>query len=151
MDVAVGGSKQTAVAGSQVSISLDDDGAANAPPGWPEPLETGALDGLPTSLLDSPVEIPTPLTPDEINDLLTGDSGADTDDTTVDASDTGDGNTDATTAGESPQDGTSGGTTSGDQGSTVGENQGGTRGRSGDSPGHGGENPGQGTGNGNNN
>lgn len=56
------GESHTAIAGTSVSVPLDEDLAASAPPDPPEPLDTSAMQALPIELLSRPVDIPEPVT-----------------------------------------------------------------------------------------
>ena len=131
VEVEAKGSKQTAVAGSQVRISLNEQGIADAAPVFPEPLNTDRLHGLPLDLLDNAVEIPTALTTEEIILLVSDDP----DESVSGEADATDGKGKSGLHGNSEN-------APGNSGNAPGHS-GDAPGNSGDNPGHGGEPPGQ--------
>jgi len=55
------GVSHTLIPGTSLRVPLDENGLANGAPTEPEPFDISALQALPTALLDTPVEIPEPL------------------------------------------------------------------------------------------
>ncbi len=68
--ITAAGETQAVPAGSQTRLPLDDDLAAAGPPSPPEPFDETRLLGLPLDLLAEEIEVPPPLTEDEIADYL---------------------------------------------------------------------------------
>jgi LysM repeat protein len=69
-EAGVGDDTQIVPAGTFVRIPLDEDGLASGPPGYPEPYDLDSLESLPTSHLPREVEVPPPLTKEEIDEAL---------------------------------------------------------------------------------
>ncbi|MBZ0291112.1 MAG: hypothetical protein K8L99_00970, partial [Anaerolineae bacterium] len=70
-DVRAFGLEQTAYAGTQVSIPLDDNLRPAGPPSPPQPYETARMQNLPTRLLQRQITLAPPMTPLEIQTRLT--------------------------------------------------------------------------------
>jgi hypothetical protein len=66
----VDGDMQLVPAGTFVRVPLDEDGLASGPPGYPEPYDLDSLESLPTSHLPRNVEVPPPLTKEEIAEAV---------------------------------------------------------------------------------
>ncbi|MGJ3240823.1 MAG: SH3 domain-containing protein [Anaerolineae bacterium] len=63
-EVEANGGRSTAIAGQAVDVPLDGELAPSAEPGLPRPVNADEVQGLPTDLLDDPVEVPqTGVTP----------------------------------------------------------------------------------------
>lgn len=59
--ITANGETRTAVAGTQITVPLDNELGVAGVPNDPQPLDPADLQGLPIDLLDTPVEIPAPL------------------------------------------------------------------------------------------
>ena len=60
------GQAQKAFAGSQVSVPIDENLVPSAPPNPPQPYDLARMQVLPLRLLERPITVHVPLTPDEI-------------------------------------------------------------------------------------
>ena len=64
------GTTRTAIAGSQITVPLGEDGRASGVPNVPQTYDLAAFQGLPLPLLERDIAINPPLTPDELEALL---------------------------------------------------------------------------------
>ncbi len=67
--VTANGVTQTAPAGAQLSVPLNEDMSPAGPPSRPEPYEATEVESLPITVLDREIEIAPPLTQEEIDTL----------------------------------------------------------------------------------
>ncbi len=68
-EIEVDGQTQTVFPGTQVNVPLDENGAASGPPSNPQPYNQGQLQSLPTNQIERPINVPPPLSQEQIQVL----------------------------------------------------------------------------------
>ena len=76
VEVEAMGVTHTAVAGSEVSVPLDDHNEPAAPPSPPRPYNQAQMQALPVAALEQVVAIPAPLTEEQIEEIVATDEAA---------------------------------------------------------------------------